>query len=172
MINILRQRRSIRQYRDQPIEQEKIDILKESLLRSPSSRNFKPWEFIVVDDKDIIEKLAHAKQHGSAFLADAPLAIVVLGDATISDAWIEDCSIASIIAQFSAQTLGLASCWVQIRLRQHDENKTSEQYIKELLGIPEQIKVESIIGIGYPAEEKAGIPYDTLSFDKIHENNW
>jgi nitroreductase len=172
MINLLRQRRSIRQYLDQPIEPEKIDILKEALLRSPSSRNFKPWEFIVVNDKDIIKKLARSKQHGSVFLAGAPLAVIILGDATKSDAWIEDCSIASIIAQFTAQSLGLGSCWVQIRLRQRNENKTSEQYIQELLGIPEHVKVESIIGLGYPAEQKTGIPYDTLSFDKIHENNW
>lgn len=171
MIDLLRQRRSIRKYLDRPIEQEKIELLKEAALRAPSSRNIRPWRFVFVENKSIIQKLAAAKQHGSAFLKNAPLAVVVLGDSTASDVWIEDCSIASILLQLTAQSLGLGSCWVQIRLREN-ENKTSEQYVQQLLTIPEHIKVESIIGIGYPAEQRSGVSFEQLEFEKIHNNKF
>ncbi len=171
MIDMLRRRRSIRSYLDKPVESEKIELLKEAVLRSPSSRNFNPWRFIFVDDKSIIEKLAAAKQHGSAFLKDAPLAVVVLGDSTTSDVWIEDCSIACILLQLAAQSLGLGSCWVQIRLRP-SEMMPSEVYVQRLLKIPQHLKVESIIGIGYAAEQREGVPKDQLQCDKIHINGF
>ncbi len=172
MNDILRQRRSIRRYSDQPIEQEKIKLLQEAALRSPTSRNLQPWHFIFVENKALIAKLASAKQHGSAFLKEAPLAIVVLGESTTSDVWIEDCSIASILLQLTAQSLGLGSCWVQIRLRQHDDHTTSEQYVRHVLHLPDHLNVLSIIGIGYPKEHKTGIPFDNLPFEKIHVNEW
>ena len=172
LIDLLRQRRSIRQYLAKQIDEEKIKILEEALLRSPSSRNFNPWEFIFVQDGDLIEKLSRCKQHGSAFLKNAPLAIVVIGDSTKSDVWIEDCSIASILVQLTAQSLSLGSCWVQIRLRDHNESKTSERYIQEIFKIPEHLRVESVIGIGYPAEKRDGLAFEKLEHDRIHCNTF
>lgn len=96
MIDILRNRRSIRKYTKQPIEQEKLEILKEAALRSPSSKNINPWEFIFVDDKETIGRLKDCKAHGIMPLKTAPLAIVVCAAETKNDVWIEDCSIASI----------------------------------------------------------------------------
>ena len=172
MIDLLRQRRSVRVYAQQPVEQEKINILQEAVLRSPSSRNINPWQFIFVQDAELVAKLSKAKQHGSAFLSGAPLAVVIAGDTTQSDVWIEDCSIAAILLQLTAQSLGLGSCWVQIRLRQHNESVTSQAFVQELLGIPEHLQVEAIIGIGYPAEDKPGIPYEKLLFENIHKNKF
>ncbi len=157
MIELLRHRKSIRKYTAQKIEPEKIEILKEALLRSPSSMDRKPCEFIFVDDKEVLEKLSLAKTHGSQFLADAALGIIVCADNDKSDVWVEDCSIASIIVQLTAQSLGLGSCWIQIRNRMHNKAVTSGEYVRQLLQIPEFIKVESIISIGYAAEhEKKG----------------
>ena len=124
------------------------------MLRSPTSRNLEPWEFIFVDDRQMLAKLAGCKPHGAAFLAGAPLGIIVCGDSTLSDVWVEDCSIASILLQMAAQSIGLGSCWIQVRNRQHDEQISSGQYVQALLGIPEFVKVESIIAIGYPAEKR------------------
>jgi hypothetical protein len=73
--------------------------------------------------------------------------IVVCADSNESDVWIEDCSIAAIIIQLTALSLGLGSCWAQIRNRQHDYEKTAEAYVKELLCLPEQMQVECILGI-------------------------
>lgn len=172
MIDLLKNRRSIRVYEDRKIEPEKIEILREALLRSPSSRNINPWEFILVDKKELLKKLSSSKEHGSEFLEGAALGIIVCGNEEKSDVWVEDCSIASILVQMVAQSLGLGSCWIQIRNRMHDKNITSESYIQKLLGIPEHVKVESIISVGYPAEERLGIPKEKLLFYKIRMNTY
>jgi nitroreductase len=168
MIELLRTRRSIRKYLDKKIDPEKIDILKEALLRSPSSRSIRPWQFYFVDDRELLVKLAQSKEHGSSFLKNATLGIVVCGDEEQADTWIEDCCIASIIAHFTAHSLGLGSCWIQIRNRKHNESIMAEQYIQELLNIPKNLKIESIIAVGYPDEVKKGVPKETLDYSKIH----
>jgi nitroreductase len=172
MIELLRQRRSIRKFLPKKVEAEKIDILKEALLRSPTSRNIRPWEFIIVDEPVLLEKLSRAKQSGSAFLKGAPLAVVVLADAQQSDVWVEDCSIASILLQLTAQSLGLGSCWVQIRKRQNKNDFSSEEYVQMVFNLPEHLKVESIIGLGYAAEHKQGITKNDLDGAKTHINKY
>ena len=172
MIELLRARRSIRKYTDRPIEPEKLELLKEAVLRSPSSRNLDPWEFILVDDRQLMKELAACKPHGAAFLAQAALGIVICGDGRESDTWVEDCAIASILVQMVAQSLGLGSCWVQVRNRGFDDQTTSEQYVQRLLGIPEHIKIESIIAIGYPAEKREPLPRADLKDAKVHANTF
>ena len=172
MIELLRARRSIRKYLDKPIEPEKIEILKEAVLRSPSSRNLDPWEFIFVDDRELLKKLAVSKPHGSRFLEHAALGIVICADSEKSDVWIEDCSIASILVQMVAQSMGLGSCWIQIRKRMFDDQTTSEDYIRNLLNVPNHVHVESIIAIGYPAEIREPLPRQKLKDDKIRFNRF
>jgi nitroreductase len=167
MIDLIRNRRSIRKYSDKKIEKEKIHLLKETALRSPTSRNFKPWRFIFIEDKQMLTKLSKAKPHGIAFLANAPLSIVVAANNQESDVWVEDTSIASILLQMTAQSLDLGSCWIQIRKRMHDDNQSAESYIKNILQLPENISIESIIAVGYPAEKREPVDYDELNFNKI-----
>ena len=172
MIKLLRARRSIRKYTDRPIEPEKIEILKEAVLRSPSSRNFDPWEFIFVDDRELLKQLALSKQHGSSFLKHAALGIVVCADGEKSDVWIEDCSIASILVQMVAQSIDLGSCWIQIRKRMYNDQVISEGYIRNLLGIPDHVRIESVVAIGYPAEIREPLPREQLKDDKIRFNRF
>jgi len=172
MIDILRKRRSIRKYEKKAIDQQSLEILKEALLRCPSSRDIHPWTFIFVDDPDRLKRLARAKEHGSNFLKDAALGIVVCGDEMMSDVWVEDCTITSIVVQLTAHSLGLGSCWIQIRNRTHSSGKTAEEYIQELLGLPKNLKVESIISIGFPAETKTPIPAEKLDYGKICHNRY
>lgn len=167
-LTMLRSRRSIRRFKNWEVEKEKIDMLAEAVLRSPSSRGLNPWEFIVVKDKELLDKLSHSKEHGSLFLNEAPLAFVVIADPDRCDVWVEDCSVASIIIHLTAHSLGLGSCWVQIRERMFNQEETAEDYIKETLDIPAKYKVEAIIGIGYPDEEKPGHSIESLPFDKLH----
>ena len=171
-LELLRKRRSIRHFQTRAVEPGKIDALIEAAVRSPTSRGRNPWEFIVVNDPKLLNKLGNAKQHGSAFLSDAPLAIVVAADKDKSDVWTEDCSIAAIIIQLAAEELGLGSCWVQIRLRPHDNELTAESFVKELLGMPDTHVVECIIGIGYPAEHKPGHLADNLPYANVHHNTF
>ena len=169
---LIEQRRSIRKFKNQPVEPEKIQQLIEAALRSPSSRSFNPWRFIVVDIKELLEKLAAAKLHGSSFLKNAPLGIVVCADTSASDVWVEDASIASTFIHLAAQALDLGSCWIQIRKRDHDSSKSADAYIKEILNIPDTIMVESIIAIGYPDEVKKGHPRKTLEDEKVFLNTF
>ncbi len=172
MIEILRNRRSIRKFTEQSVEPEKLDILKEALLRSPSSKNINPWEFIFVNSREKISLLKQCRPHGTSPLETATLAVVVCADETKNDVWIEDCSIASILLQLTAQSLGLGSCWVQVRNRMHSESVTSEKYIQEMLGIPENFGILSIIAIGYPVQQRTGKPFSELQFEKIRKNKF
>lgn len=172
VLKLLRKRRSIRQFSNLPIEADKIDALIEAAVRAPTSRARNSWEFIVVTEPEMLVKLGTAKVVGSAFLAGASLAIVVAANTTKSDAWIEDCSIAATAIQLTAEELGLGSCWAQIRLRLHNDERSAEKYIKDQLGLPISHAVECVIGIGYPAEEKVGHAYEDLPFDQVHRNRF
>ncbi len=167
MFDILRKRRSIRSYLDKEIELETIDLLKEAALRSPSSRDIKPWRFIFITDRELLKRLSSAKEHGSSFLGSARLGVVVCAKENESDVWIEDCSIASIILQLAGQSLGLGSCWIQIRNRIYSDSLSSEDYVRDVLGLPKGMKVVSMISFGYPAEEKTPVPKEDLDFNKI-----
>lgn len=171
MLEILRKRRSIRRYKEKDIDSEIVDLLKEAALRSPSSRDIKPWRFVFITDRAILEKLSRAKEHGSDFLRYARLGVVVCADERESDVWIEDCSIASIILQLTGQSLGLGSCWIQIRNRDYSDGWSSEDYVKEVLkevmSLSKDIKVESIISFGYADEEKPPVPREQLDYQKI-----
>jgi nitroreductase len=172
ILPLIRKRRSIRRFQERKVEQEKTDLLIEAALRSPSSRGFNPWEFIVVTDRNLLERLSRAKQHGSAFLKNAPLGIVVCADPERSDVWIEDASIASIFIQIAAESLGLGSCWIQIRERMHSETISSDDYVSDVLGIPDGIRVESIIAVGYPDEKKPPHPEEDLEYEKVRLNGY
>ena len=167
-IDLLRKRRSIRQFQQKPVEQEKIDILTEAVLRSPSSRSLNPWEFVVVQEKETLELLSQAKPHGAAFLKSAPLGIAVCADPAKCDVWVEDCSIASILLHLTATDLGLGSCWIQLRLREYDEDTTASQRAAEILGLPEGMEVQTLIAIGYPAKEAQGHDVSKLLTERVH----
>ena len=169
---LIEKRRSKRKYKPEKIEKEKIDKLIEAALRSPSSRSFNPWRFIIIDKKDLLLKLSKSKPHGSSFLKEAALGIVVCGDTEKSDTWIEDTSIASTFIQLAAESLDLSSCWIQIRQREHNSTQSANKYVKNLLEIPDNIDVESIIALGYPDENKKGHSKESLQTEKIFYNKY
>lgn len=168
----IQKRRSIRKYKDTPVEQQKIDIIIEAALRSPSSMGRDPWQFIVVDDKELLEKLSKAKPHGSTFLKGAPLGIVVCADIGKSDVWIEDTAIASTHIYLAAESLGLGACWIQLRKRKYSDDITSGEYAASLLNLPVEMEILSIIAIGYPAEEKVPHKKEILKYDRVHFNGY
>lgn len=173
MLDLLINRRSIRKYKDQKIEKEKVDKILKGALTSPSGKNIQPWELIVVDNKDILEKLAASRGGPSKPLANAPLAIVVVANPELTNVWVEDASVISTIIQLMAESLGLGSCWIQSRQRftQADENMIVSDYVRDILDIPENYFVESMIAIGYPDEEKNPHEID-LNTNKIHYNKF
>ncbi|WP_321369131.1 nitroreductase family protein [uncultured Desulfuromusa sp.] len=172
MIDLLRQRRSVRKFKQQPIEDEKLTQLSEALLRAPTSRNQQPCEFVLVDNPDTLIKLSAAKPHGASFFTSAPLAVVIAANPEISDVWIEDSAIAAIVVQLAAEELGLKSCWAQLRLRPHDELNRASDFVRQLVGLPVGMEVAMVIAIGYPAEETSAHPRDSLRDEKIHHNKF
>lgn len=170
MLDVLYNRRSTRKFSDKPVGEETIHQLLRAALHSPSSKNSQPWEFTVVEDPSLLSQLSVAKPHGACLLKHAPLAIVVAGDKTKSDVWIEDCSIASIIIQLAAEALGLGSCWVQIHRRYHDDDQTANEFISELLHIPEHLEVLSVVGIGYKAADRPPLSEKELDWKKVVRN--
>jgi nitroreductase len=173
-IDLIRTRRSIRKYQQRPVEREKIDLLVETALRAFSSRNSQPWEFIVVTDPEAIRLLSSARPTGTTFIKEAPLVIVICADPSKTDVWVEDASIAGAFLHLAATDMGLGSCWGQIRLRNHDDNRSAGSYVSKLLGVREGLEIEAMIAVGYPAEEKephgkSSLQYEKISFGKYGE---
>ena len=139
---------------------------------SPASKSRNPWEFIVVQDKEMLQKLAECRPHGSKLLENAPLGIVVIADTEKSDVWIEDASIAALIIQLQAHDLGLGSCWVQVRSREKEDGVSAENYIRHLLDIPPNYAVLNIVSIGYAEEQRKPYDEEKLAYEKIHNEKF
>jgi nitroreductase len=172
VLSFIQKRRSIRKYLKKAIEPEKRDALIEAALRAPSSRGLCPWEFILIDNSDLLATLSNSKQYGSSFLKEASMAIVVCADTSKSDVWVEDTAIAATYIQLTAESLGLGSCWIQIRERMHDNDQTAEDFIRNVLGIPERLHVDSLIALGYPDETPKPHEKDELQYQKIWYNRY
>jgi nitroreductase len=120
----------------------------------------------------MLEKLSTAKPAGAALLKNATLGIVICADQKKSDTCIEDASIAAIILQLAAESLGLGSCWVQLRNRKHEDGRSSQQYAAELLSIPDTYMIQAVMAIGYPAESKTPHKKENLHYGKIHKGRY
>lgn len=172
MYELLITRRSIRKFQDRPVEREKLDTILKCALMAPSSKKSQPWDFVVVTDRELLQELSTCRAYGADFLAGVPVAVVILADPEKSDVWIEDAVITAIIMQLAAQSLGLGSCWTQIRKRFTAAGLSSEDFLKKVLGVPGRLKVQCIIGLGYPEQDKP--PHDEagLLLNRIHYNRY
>ena len=161
-------RRSTRKFKDELLSPEQVESILTAALMAPTSKNAFSWQFVAVEDKNTIRQLAGCKQHGAAFLGGCALAIVVLGDASQTDVWIEDASIAAIYMQLQAEDLGLGSCWCQVRNRRMEDGYESEQYVRDLLDVPRQFGVLAIIGFGHKDQERKSLDESHLLWEKVH----
>ena len=172
LLPLLAERRSIRRFEDRPVPAEVVAEIIEAALRTPSSRSLNPWEFIVVTEREQLERLAQAKPHGASFLKSAALAVVICADPQRCDVWIEDAAIATFAIHLAAADLGLGSCWVQIRKRMHDDDQSAAQFIAGELNLPDGLEVLAAVAIGYPQETKKGHAKESLPFDKVHRGQF
>ena len=170
--DLIKNRRSMRKFTGQELSQDEVVALLKAALMSPSSKRTNPWQFVVVDDRDTLKKLSFCKDMGAAFLADAAMAIVVMADPLASDVWIEDAAIASLMIQLQAEDLGLGSCWVQIRERFTTDATPSNEFVHEVLDIPLQLQVLSIVAIGHKGMERKPFNEDHLQWEKVHINKY
>ncbi len=136
-------RRSVRAYRDKPVEKEKIQKLLEAARLAPSAKNRQEWRFIVVTDKRTRELLVDACK-GQKFVGEAPLIIVGLADPSVSRWYKVDLGISMEHIVLEATELGLGTCWI---------GAFYEDKVKEILNIPENKEVVALLTVGYPREE-------------------
>lgn len=169
---LIKNRRSMRKFTADELSKEEVVTLLKAALMSPTSKRSNSWQFIVVDDKALLQELSHCKEQASSFIADAALAVVVTADPLASDVWIEDASIASVIIQLQAEDLGLGSCWVQVRERFTAAGMPSDEFVRGVLDIPLQLQVLSVIAIGHKGMERKPFDEAHLQWEKIHINKY
>ena len=165
--DLVQKRRSIRKFTDEEISSEELQLILRAALMSPTSKGTRAWHFIVVDDKDMLEKMSNVREMGSQFVAGAAVAIVVLGDRDVTDAWVEDASLAAVTMQYQVAELGLGSCWCHIRNRFSAVQEPADNLLRFLLKYPENLTAECIIGIGHPAIERKLQDEDGLKWENV-----
>lgn len=161
-------RRSIRKYTPELLTSDETKLILEAALLSPTSKNKHSWDFIAIEDKDTLKALSLCKPHSAAFIADAAMAVVIAGNPLISNACVEDASIAAINMQMQAEELGIGSCWVQVRNRNYSETITSGEYINDLLNIPMPLEVVCVISFGKKEKERTPADIKNLKWEKVH----
>lgn len=168
----LTDRQSVRHYSGNPVPQELLDRIVRAGLLSASGRKRRPWELIVIRDHDTLVKLAECRDAGAAMLTEADAAIVVLGNPDIADTWIEDCSIVMANMHLEASASGVASCWIQGRMRTAGDGRSTQDFVANLLSIPEPWKLEAMLSLGMPK-----VPFEPRTFDdkllsKVHQESF
>ena len=161
-------RRSVRRYDNAPVTDEQKEAICYAAMCAPSGVNRQPWEFVVVDDKELLVKLAHSLPYAK-MAAEAPLAIVVCGnrqrflDGDDSTLWEQDLSAASENILLAANALGLGGVWTCIYPHADRENT-----VRQILNLPDNIIPFNLIPIGHPSTGHA--PMDKWHPDRIHYN--
>lgn len=169
---LLLERHSIRRYKDRPVSPDDVRTILEAALLAPSSKSARPWQFVVVEDKEMLAALAACKQFGSKPVATAAFAVVVAVDTTVSDVYVEDASVAATLMHLQAADLGIGSCWIQVRNRFAADGESSEEVVRQQLSIPEEFSVECIVTFGYIDEERKPVDPSKLLWEKVHLGRW
>jgi len=158
-------RRSIRRYTDDPVAEDQIDLLLKAAMAAPSAANLKPWHFVAVTRRAVLDSLADAHIYGK-MLFQAPLAICVCGDPGINEhMWVQDCAASTENILLAVTGSGLGAVWLGVYPR---EDRMGP--VAEVLGIPDNIIPFSLLSIGHPAEAlPARTQYDEA---RVHHDVW
>lgn len=163
----IKKRRSVRSYLDKPLEEEKLNAVLEAGRLAPSASNRQEWRFIVVRDAEVKRKLGEAA-NGQSFVGEAPVVIVACA---VTDGHVMLCgqlsypidvAIALDHISLAAVEQGLGTCWI---------GAFNERKVKEILGVPEEVRVVELMPLGYPAtqavKEKDRLPFSkTVTYDR------
>ena len=155
-LEVIEKRKSVRKYSDRPVEREILDAIVKVAQTAPSSRNSKSSAFLIVEDRDMLDALSQMRDYGSGLLAGAQAAIVVMGDETKTDLWVDNCAISATFIQLAVTAMDLVSCWVHCNGRPCKRNELdgakAPDYVRELLGLKDGMNPYCVIAIGYPEE--------------------
>jgi nitroreductase len=167
MLNTILTRRSIRKFKNTPVCDKDIDDILKAAMAAPSSGNSQPWEFIVIDKRELLDEIPKIHQHAQ-MVNESPIAILVCADINkekYKDRWPLDCSSATQNILLAVHSKGLGAVWVGIY-----PDETKMKYFSDLFNLPSNIKPVSLIPIGYPDEIKP--PSDRFDKNKIHFNKY
>ena len=155
-LEVIDKRHSVRKYADRPVERELLDAIVRIAQTAPSSRNSKSTSFVIVEDRDTLDALSQMRDYGSGLLTGAQAAIVILGDTSKTDLWVDNCAISATFVQLAVTAMDLVSCWVHCngrpRYKAEPDGPQAEDYVRELLGIKEGLRPYCVVAIGYPEE--------------------
>lgn len=166
-MDTIRTRRSIRDYLTKSIEEQKVEMMLAAGMQAPSAGNQQAWQFVVIDDRQLLDKIAVIHPYAT-MCRQAPLAIMVCGDLRLEkhrDYWVQDCSAATQNMLLTACDLGLGAVWAGIYPRQD-----RVEAMKTLLKLPEQVIPLSLVVVGYPARPVE--PINRFRADRVHRNGW
>ena len=160
-------RRSIREYKDQPVSDETVHTLLKAAMVAPSAGDERPWHFVVIHDRQIKEKIPEILRF-APMAPDAPVAILVCGDENLQKHhgfWVQDCAAATEYILIEAQQLGLGAVWLGVY-----PVEGRVQGFRRLLDIPEHVIPFALVLVGHPAEHKK--PADRYDDSRVHTNGW
>lgn len=160
-------RRSIRRYTDEPVTRKQIEDLLRAAMAAPSAGNEQPWQFVVIDDPNILKAVPEFHPY-SRMLTRAKAAVLVCGDMTLEKFkgyWVQDCSAAAQNILLAAHGLGLGAVWLGI----YPQEERVEG-MRRLIGLPEHVVPLCLVSVGRPGEEKT--PADRFDPSRIRYNKW
>ena len=144
VLSVIKKRRSVRAYKDLPIQNDDLDKILEAGRWAPSGVNIQPWRFLVVREKRLIKEIGELCYFGvikSRHVCEAAAVIVLCGDSrSMGDTWEKDCMIAGTNITLMAEALGIGSCWI---------GAFNGKGIRTLCAVPDHFKIIALISIGY-----------------------
>ncbi len=166
-LEAIHSRRSIRRYEDRPVPEELVRKLLAAASSAPSARNQQPWQFVVIDDRQMLGEIAEVNPNAQ-MARRALLAILVCGDLgleTLPGYWVVDCAAAVENMLLAAHALGLGAVWTGVYPRQERMDG-----LRQIARLPEGIMPHSLVVLGYPAEHP--VPQDRFRPERVHRNGW
>ena len=167
LFELAARRRSVRRYTDAHIDDAMIDEIMKVALTAPASFGHQPVEVVVVREKQTIKDIAACKSLGGSQIIGANAVIVVMVKLDRGEFWIEDGAIASSYILLAAEQYDVGACWVHIRNRT-GKRKSSDEEIRELLGVPSGYAVLNLVALGGKGEQKKGYTEADLEKSKVH----
>ena len=167
-MDIIFNRRSVRKYTEQKIEAEKVDRMLRAAMQAPSATNQQPWEFLVIDDKETIVKLAEFSPYAK-MLPGAPLAMVILEKQGMRAPLFTEQDLGAAVQNLMLQAVedGLGSVWMGV-----GRGTERETFLTEMFNLPETVKPFAVLAIGYPADENANKFVERYDETRVHYNKY
>lgn len=168
MNEIFKKRRSVRQFTNQEVTEEQVHNILCAAMVGPSGNHVNPWEFVVVREKEKLSKLGECGKW-QKFIAGCNVGIVIIAKESDTDMWLEDCGIAGAHIYLESANQDLGCCWANIRDGKTEDGNDREGYVREVLNIPQEYRVVSIMAIGYPMVQPPLHSEEEYEECKVHE---